>query len=442
MEVDKKYWVEILARSCVDCLDNSDEYSHQIKVLKLFISLNRQITDERLGGKSIRSMLDDPEKANDMVKAIKDHVKNSAELKNSAEHLDDHFKEKEIGVKLTVALASVIGARLDDNYRTMEMIIEWCKVCFPDGYTPEQFIMLRAAEYYYKFGKYRHLGIRLDECNLPELPKTSELDELLEAAKLEDAKIKSDDYHYRVQLFLVEAVAQLSLYSEDGGKGLGDYSNWLLNEKRKNLKNFEQPRFLYVLSQIEYARGHLDDSIYLTIEALQEAVSNDVDFIERCRARLILLEQEKVATDITVETTLDKAGKIVDKANEKLSEDIDKTVREETGKILEKVKEDVKSETKKSEELVRGEIRESLLRVIEILGIFLAVTGVAVTMVGGMTAGNTLGQTLTIYGIGNGTILIMFGFLRAIVHKNDNDGKFRIFCRKLWRRFRRKDLAE
>ena len=148
---------------------------------------------------------------------------------------------------------------------------------------------------------------------------------------------------------------------------------------------------MFNLSRSAYAQGDLDQAISYAIEALQAAPAIDIGFIPQCRQYLITLEQEKVASET-----------IVEKSTEKLEPKLNNLLNEQATAF---------------KDTIHAEIKESLLRVIEILGIFLAVASVAVTAVGGISVGDSIWQSLGIFALGYLTIVSLFLFLRVMVTK-------------------------
>ena len=382
-------WAKTLAEICVESLGRSSEasnddkvVSYEEKVLKLYITLNSEVTEKRLAGKSIRGWMKDKDT---LVKDI------YARAEYSADRLDDYFKD--IGVHLTVTLVGVIAARLDENFRYMKMMIDWCNECLPTGYTTNKFMILKAADYYCQFGEYRYMNIsNYSSDQLPQLPDPRDLDEFLE-----DVKKMSDSYHYRVHLFLVEAVAQLPPYLL---RENNIYPDWL--DKIKESDESKQSRFLYNLSRAAYALGNHEEAIRYAIDALQSANANDIGFIDRCRTHLLVLEQELAATETIVAESIKKAEIILNDKIEKATSDVMSEVEKQVSEF---------------QEQVRDEIKSTLLIVIEILGLFLAVSGAVVAAVGGIGASDSILQSFVIYATSGVTIVALFWMLRALVLK-------------------------
>lgn len=402
-----KDWADTLSEHVTECLislstssDSKDKNTtfdfdsfHQVfDVRKLYTNLEDEITLKYLNGNNIRNVLSDGEEAKDLLKLVRD--------------VGDTV-EKNIGAVLAVSFSGIVSARLDNNYRTVLEMLEWSNEALPEGFKPNQFLVLRIAECYTEFGKVRHGG------TLTRLPRIDDLNDLMAKAKLEEEEQKTD-YSVYLHLFLIDSVAQLPPYLLSNE--LAEYSSWL-EEVENETKKKALARFSYYSSRVSYSQNKLDEAIIYAMDALQAAPARSGDFINQCRQHLLALEQEKAARYIIKsESVKESVEESVAKADAQLRIMLNEAQSEFDDKISE-------VETKMSKDVadfkrdIRGDIKDSLLRVIEILGIFLAVAGVVATGVGGMTAGNSLGQTLIIYIVGNATILVLFLFLRLMVLK-------------------------
>lgn len=391
-----KDWADTLNEHVTECLmpssDSSDRKDkniplgldsfHQVfDVQKLYRKLEDDITLKYFNGNNFRNVLSEEKKTQDLLNLMRDA---------------GDTVEKKIGAVLAVSLSGIISARYDSNYRTVLEMLEWSNEALPEGFKSNQFLVLRIAECYTEFGKVRHGGTHT------RLPGIDDLNDFMAEAKLEEEEQKTD-YAVYLNLFLIDSVAQLPphLLSNE----LAEYSSWL-EEVENETKERAPARFSYYLSRVAYSQNKLDEAIIYAMDALQAAPARSGDFINRCRQHLLALEQEKAARYIIKSESVKEAvEESVAKADEKLQD----MLNEAQSKFDDKISE--------VEIKMREDTKDSLLRVIEILGIFLAVAGVVATEVGGLTAGNSLGQTLTIYIVGNATVLMLFLFLRFMVLK-------------------------
>ena len=298
---------------------------------------------------------------------------------------------------LTTTLIGIHSARLDGNWQGLETAWSWCGRTLPRGYQPESYTLLRAADYYRQFGSARRA---MANHVSTQIPSPEALDNLLAEAHAELENTSEEEvYLRRLRLFLVDAVSQLppgNLRFKEHSKE--NYAEWLNNVLRHEPD--PHSRFKYNLSRARFAQNRIPEAIMLSIDALQSAPPSDLPYIELCRQQLLMLEQEAAS-------------------REDIEAELSESIRAELEESVEKAKTDVKDETQdivdSSQEAIRSEIKDSLLRVIEILGVFLAVAGVAVTAVGGIAAGGSVGRALTIYGLGFLTIVLLFFILRLMV---------------------------
>lgn len=400
-----KDWANTLGEHVTECLiplktssDSKDKNTtfdldsfHQFfDVQKLYTNLEDEITLKYLNGNNIRNVLSDGEEAKDLLKLVRDA---------------GDILEKNIGAVLAVSFSGIISARLDSNYRTVLEMLEWSNGALPEGFKSNQFLVLRIAECYTEFGKVRHGGTRV------RLPSIDDLNDLMAKAKPEEEEQKTD-YSVYLHLFLIDSVAQLPPYLLSNE--LAEYSSWL-EEVENETKKKALARFSFYSSRVAYSQNKLDEAIIYAMDALQAAPARSGDFINRCRQHLLALEQEKAARSIIKsESVKESVEESVAEASDKLRIMLDDAQSKFDGKIS-VIQKEIGEDVAAFKRDIRGDIKDSLLRVIEILGIFLAVAGVVVTEVGGLTAGNSLGQTLTIYIVGNATILMLFLFLRFMV---------------------------
>ena len=379
--MDKKeletYWVDELAKQCISSLSASTKDELEIEIGKLYYVFEDTLVREQSEGNSIRRLLNDPEDA--------DQLLNKLLPKLAAHQAND--EDKEVVATLFITISGVVSARLDGNYEVVGRMISWCEKTLTKGYSTEDFSILRAAKYYHAFGRYRYTSTIGKSQEGSNLPSSDDLDELLESVKQKSDGSKGYAfYNSRLRLFLLDGLAQLPPYLS---KEIEEYSGWL--DDLKKSEGAKGHRFLFNLSRSAYAQGNLDQAIGYAIEALQAARPTDIAFIPQCRQYLITLEQEKVASET-----------IVEKATEKLEPKLNDLLNEQATAF---------------KDTTHEEINESLLRVIEILGIFLAVASVAVTAVGGISVGDSVWQSLGIFALGYLTIVSLFFVLRLMVTK-------------------------
>lgn len=379
--MDKKeletYWINELAKQCVSSLSASTKDELEIEIGKLYYVFEDTLVRKQSEGNSIRRVLNNPEDADQLLNKL---------LPKLASHQAIE-EDKEVAATLFIAIFGVISARLDGNYEVVGQMISWCEKTLTKGYSTEDFSILKAAKYYHAFGRYRYTSTIGKSQEGSNLPSSDDLDELLKSVKQKSDGSKGYAfYNSRLRLFLLDGLAQLPPYLS---KEIKEYSGWL--DDLKKSEGAKGHRFLFNLSRSAYAQGNLDQAIRYAIEALQAARATDIGFIPQCRQYLITLEQEKVASET-----------IIEKSTEKLEPKLNDLLKKQADAF---------------KDTIHAEIKESLLRVIEILGIFLAVASVAVTAVGGISVGDSIWQSMGIFALGYLTIVSLFLFLRVMVTK-------------------------
>ena len=343
--------------------------------------------------------LDDQKQINALNRDIRNQVNNRLGSSQQARMSNDTI---DAASALTTTLIGVHAARLDSNWTALDKVLSWCDEALPKGYKLESFTLLRAANYYTRYGKIR-LAMTDDESTQP--PDPGDLNDLLDTAQEElDGMSERDACLRRLKLFLVDAVSQLPPNHLKSGK---DHAAWLNKLDDSDLHS----RFKYSLSRARFAQEEIPEAMKLSIQALQEAPPSDLPFIELCRQQLLMLEQEaasreEIARELTNRVARD-LGEHADQITNRMREATNEKVSDSQDKIREEVKD--------SQEAIRSEIKDALLRVVEILGVFLAVAGVAVTAVGGIAGGGSVWRALTIYGLGFLTIVLLFFILRLMV---------------------------
>ena len=326
-------------------------------------------------------------------------------------------------IQAAVIVSSLVGisaARMDSNWRLMGDIHSWCNHRFPDGATSRQYVWLEVANLYYRLGNRRVADRDLTNTQdqyADDVPEMGELNELLEKFKNADCDPVLKDSHFPYfAFFLLEAVAQLphvSLNTPRVATWIESLIRRLDNENHgyeNEQTNRRLSRFRYVLSRIFLAQEDIGQAMSCATYALQFAPEWDLRFMELCRQQILALEQE-IASSHELRADL-KA-----EFEAQLS-----SAKTQFGSLVESQKEELKdvqgalsAEVLKSAQESRNEIRDSLMRVIEILGVFIGIAGVAVTSVAGIVGGRTIGESVIIYALGYFTIVSLLVLLRIIL---------------------------
>ena len=152
-------------------------------------------------------------------------------------------------------------------------------------------------------------------------------------------------------------------------------------------------RASYIASAMHYAAKELPQARQRLRDALRLTDGTDLPFIERCQYRLDFVNQEEASR----------------RAN---SDDIQQQVSDSTEAKFKQVEADAVSAMRAE---TQNEVKDALLRVVEILAVFLAVAGVAVTAVGGIAVEGSAWVRVAVWGFGYATLVSLFLLLRWIV---------------------------
>ena len=402
MNKEDKTWEETvaqLAERCVFALADPVEgdrvkISNSVKVFSLYYMLDAWVNDRRIKeNHNIREFTKDTDGLNKLRAYL------SKKIDDGEYTLSDDLKD--LGAVLAVSFSGFVAARLDSNFEGMKDIYGWCEDAL-EKQTDYSIIdhpiidhpIVKAADCYYRFGAGR--GVSEDRHNItvpPEKDLQDILDQAEEECKRGGAKDNKNTYIRQLRVFLLDAIMQLPPYRQDELRKypvLLDINKYKVRDSEG--KDSIPARVYYSLSKASYAtKGErsLDLAIKYAVNALQGANPADIGFIELCRQNLLILEQEKVARKTTKDEALKEAKTELEKDIIVAKSELHVTIRKET--------------------------RDLQMRVIEILGIFLAVTGVGVTAVGGIAVSGGFWDRLGIYIGGGLSIMILFGFLKYVV---------------------------
>lgn len=296
-------WIERLARVCEKIFEDSAECDYITKVYSLFYEIEPIVNQERNRGRNIRDIVDDDRKLDSLLDRLRNKI---AELEDKGKPLSNDFKVHGLGTILAVTFSGIIAARLDSNFRDMEVVFEWCNRVSDEK--TKDYPIIKIAECYHSFGSFRG-EVSKDKPKIG-LPSEHKLNGILSQAEKEckSAEVKDKNSYIRqLRLFLVDAVMQLPPYRQDT---LREYPNLLDLSYFKGPKETKPARLFYNLSKVSYAKGDeksLDHAIEYAVDSLQYAKPVDIAFIETCRQNLLILEQEKAAREVTKEEALKQA---------------------------------------------------------------------------------------------------------------------------------------
>ena len=307
----------------------------------------------------------------------------------------------------TVTLAGGHCARMDSNAAAAMRVWKWSMNAAPTGWDPNDIAPLRVVHYFAQLAD-GQAGFKLATLNEIAAESREQLNITVAPADINP----NDDalrLHRRVLLHLSETVASLPpqhLRKEATDLGRQDrYGDWVLERvlgwfpKNHGLAVFHQhhARMLLALGDLAGARSEVE-------LALANAKPHMLQSIEASRQMQLTIDLENLSrADITADVT--------SKVTEIATEEVQQASRSLQASLLEEMEANARIERNTTS----GEIREALLRVVEILGVFLAVAGVAVTAIGGIAVEGSLAVKIVVWGFGYGTVVSLFLLLRCIV---------------------------
>ena len=316
-------------------------------------------------------------------------------------------------MKHAVLAAAFVGghcARMDSNPTAAKYVWKWCYKASGSGWTPEDIAPLRVFECLSNT-----IGggteIRLDQLNDVARASRAELN-ICEPDRGDKPDLASCDgdalkLHHRVLLHLTETLATLPAPQlrkptpEAAEFHFGDWVDkevlhWFPDDHGFALFHQQRARIFLALGKLDDAREQVDN-------ALRYAKPHMLQSIEASRQMQLTIDLENLSReDITAEVTK--------KVTEEVTRNATRTIQKQTQKLEQEMSDTARKEREKTSE----EIKDALLRVVEILGIFLAVAGIALTSVGGIVVEGSFWDRAVVWGLGYGSIVSLFWLLRRI----------------------------
>ncbi len=320
--------------------------------------------------------------------------------------LSEHMNGWDDAALTVVAcLVAVHLARYETRPKGIKFALQWADRQ-PQNTSIKDWLPLRIANQHHELSE-----ARSEEGNLPTPRKLEELSESIDACG-EHNDTEHKRHQLRLRLWLAEAITEVPpfILRKESSDGIRDIARDLLGpaESKSTTDQMQKPsdqmqaRFALVRSALAYCsrdgRG-LNEAKRQCRLALELTSGTDRHFIERCQNRLDYLELEHASSDANREYIASEIEKRVESG-----------VKSYTTQALESSRVAILKET-------RDEIKNSLLRVVEILGVFLAVTGVAVTAIGGIAVEGSLGARIAIWFFGYASLVSLFWLLRKIIEK-------------------------
>lgn len=312
------------------------------------------------------------------------------------------------GVVGSVGLVALHSARMDWHFDGAREVHRWMgRHLSPAAGEPT----LRVADESIKFGEAAE-ALCDDPGSNPSLPAVSDLERLGEdLRRRQDSQISGDANPWpRLRLWLIESISAMPASwladCDRGGPyrelalGLSGFSEWARRNTPPPPAWAGRPqlsaRAAYVASQMQYAAGRLDTAQLLLRFALRATDGSDLTFIERCQTRLMFLDQEHASRQ----------------ANEThITELVDGNARRRFAEFE-------SSAEQAMVQIANEGVRESTLRVVEILGLFVAVAGIVGTSLGGAFAAETWGAALIVYGAGLAGVAVLVALMLWVVNRS------------------------
>lgn len=360
------------------------------------VSLRRRVFERRQGDLYSREGLD--LLRNELLDAVQKRIERSS----------SEYEDALTGV---VGLAALHSARFDWHLDGAERVRSWMTLRFGNGYGDEEDVALCVAKASVEFGA-AAVELSARPSAQPSLPPIGRLEAL--ASKLQRLSSESslDDAGKpwpRLVLWLIESISampatwlaaddrgaayrefalQLSAFGEPGGSEGTPLQMW---DNRPQLR----ARAAYVAAEMQYAADNLSEAQRLLRCALNMTDGSDLTFVERCQTRLMFFDQEQASRSSN-------------------QQQITSLVDEQAQERFEEFKTDARHEM---QGIAHEGVRESTLRVVEILGLFVAVAGIVGTSLGGAFAAETWLAALVVYGSGLVGIAILLGAMLWVVNR-------------------------
>ncbi len=170
-------------------------------------------------------------------------------------------------------------------------------------------------------------------------------------------------------------------------------------------------QYQLAMSQISLARNELKEARRRVLQAIEYARPHMRFHVERCQQLLFTIQIEEASRqDITEKATRDAEAKLKCETNkliQKFTKEIEEKQASEQNdlkKLSEELDEDNRKETRKL-------IDATVLRVIEILGIFVAISLVLFTSLEGLRFVENLTDAILIYGLGMFSVTLLIGLI-------------------------------
>ena len=308
--------------------------------------------------------------------------------------LRNELVEAKLPPKPATAATALVGgncARLDSNPQAAQRVWDWADNLSGEGWSVSDIPVLSVIK---EFAKTRSSSEEWPTHRSLDAVANKSLDEL----KRQSIPPKeADDLHRRVLAHLTEAVSALP--NEILLTGESDLRKWVEKNYRKYFDDSPFAPFHQHYARILLRLGDLVGAGTQVDMALAHSQPHMLQSIEASRQLRLAIDLEDLSReDITIDVTTKVEASLTKKKDE---------IQEELEGAIEDKVQDERAETAR-------EIQNALMRIVEILGVFLAVVGVAVTAVGGIAVEGSIAVRIAVWGFGYGSIVSLFWLLRRI----------------------------
>ena len=309
---------------------------------------------------------------------------------------------------VAVALTGGHCARMDSNAEAAASVWAWSNSAAGDGWTPEDIAPLRVVECFAATAAARAGGtasFTLEKIDEIAAESRAQLHMVDSPADCDPEALRR---HRRVLAHLTETIASLParlLREETEGSGYrARYGDWA---QQRALGWFPESHGLAVFHQhnarILLALGDLDGARREVEQALARAKPHMLQSIEASRQMQLAIDLEDLSrADITQTVTSN------------VTQTAANTVEEKSRSLQQNLLDEMRENAAQERDATRNEIKDALLRVVEILGVFLTVAAIGVTAIGGIAVDGDPEVRIAIWGFGYGSIVSLFWLLRRI----------------------------
>ncbi len=348
----------------------------------------------------------DPTPDTDLLDTITDgDVTKMPQLDRLRDWVEANTALAEWDATVAVAIVGFHCGLLDGNFHAVNSVRKWCNDQAPKGVQPDNHAALLAS-----------IAIG---CLDPDENEPANVGKFENAAKLAKRHAKrleaivgteeATEVHRRLLLHLAGASTALPA-KEWRDQPTGSDTNqsswfrWVDEIDTAEIFDRSHSRFQATMAQVMLARNDLEEANKRIRWALAHTKAHMTWQIERCNQLLFSIQIEDAArNDITAEIT-ESAANQVQVTFESAQEKFNEVVTEKTAEFDQKNRADTAEQ-----------INTAVLRVVEILGIFVAISFVLFTGLEGFVSANTIGEALTVYGVGFGSVVVLMGLIYVAV---------------------------